>query len=113
MDIDKLTLGEIKQIAKVVGCGSPSQSHSIPTGEAVFIRTVTHYYTGHVERVTDSDVVLSSAAWISDTGRFADALRLGEMSEVEPYPPDALVSVSRGAILDVSAWAHDLPREQK
>lgn len=119
MDIDKLTIGEARAIAAVVRglcsgtteCGGPT--HSIQPGANVFIRTVTHYYTGHVDSVTDSDIVLSDAAWIADTGRFADALESGKFGEVEPYPKGVLAVVSRGAILDWSTWAHDLPRKQK
>jgi hypothetical protein len=115
MDIDKLTYGEIKEIAKLASgtCKTSGNTHSIPSGCAVFVRTVTHYYTGHVDAVTDSDVVLSSAAWIADTGRFSDALKSGEFSEVEPYPDSVRCIVSRGAILDVSTWAHALPRKRK
>ena len=81
-------------------------------GRKVFIRTVTHYYTGMVSLVTKEEVVLTEAAWVADTGRFAEALRTGSLTEVEPYP-DGPVSINRGAIVDVSVWAHDLPREQQ
>lgn len=80
-------------------------------GANVFVRTVTHYYTGRVELLTRDEIVLSSAAWIADTGRFATALASGALGEVEPFP--GAVSVARGSVVDVSAWAHALPREQK
>lgn len=79
----------------------------------VFIRTVTHYFTGKVKKVTKSWIVLSSAAWIADTGRFADAFRDGTLSEVEPYPVATLVFVGRSSIVDVAIWPHPLPRTQK
>ena len=80
-------------------------------GEKVFIRTVTHYYTGRVIRVSKDEIELESAAWIADTKRFADTLRLGELSEVEPYPDRVLIG--RGAVVDICTWLHDLPTEQK
>ena len=81
---------------------------SIPkVGDAVIIRTVTHYYTGRIEVLDKDWIVLSSAAWIADTGRWAQALASGKLSEVEPYPNG--VSVARGAIVDCSTWCHDLP----
>lgn len=83
------------------------------TGTNVFIRTVTHYFTGHVERVTKSWIILSKAAWIADTGRFADAMKSAKLNEVEPYPDDVLVRVSREGVIDVTTWKHELPREQK
>ncbi len=81
-------------------------------GNAVLIRTVTHYHTGRVEILTSTEVVLSSAAWIADTGRFADCLAKGTPSEVEPFPL-GVVSVARGAIVDVTDWTAALPSVQK
>jgi len=69
------------------------------------------YYTGRVALVKASEVVLSDAAWIADTGRFADALARGTLSEVEPFIGP--VSINRGAIVDVTEWKHALPRVQK
>lgn len=82
-------------------------------GSNVFIRTVTHYFTGRVERVTKSWIILSQAAWIADTGRFSEALKTGELNEVEPYPDDGIVRVSRDGVIDVTPWTHSLPREMK
>lgn len=81
-------------------------------GTNIFVRTVTLYFTGHVERVTRSWIVLSQAAWIADTGRFSDALRTGEFSEVEPYPDDAIVRVARSGVIDITT-IKTLPRKQK
>ena len=80
-------------------------------GENIFIRTVTMYHTGKVESVSDTFVTLSDAAWIADTGRFSDALKTGQLCEVEPV--EGLVRVSLGAIVDVFEWKHKLPRTQK
>ena len=80
-------------------------------GVNVLIRTVTMIYTGCVDDMDAHTIVLSSAAWIADTGRFADALKTGVLSEVEPYP--GVVYVARSSIVDVTYWDHDLPREQK
>ena len=54
---------------------------------------------------------LDDAAWIADTGRFSDALKNGNLNEVEPYPGSCFVSA--GAVVDVSEWAHELPRTRK
>ena len=89
----------------------PQRSHSFEIGKAYLIRTVTLHYTGRLVAVTDSDIVLENAAWIANTGRFADCLRKGILSEVEPYP-DRVV-VSRDVIVDYTEWTHELPRDQK
>jgi hypothetical protein len=80
-------------------------------GKNVFIRTVTHHYTGRLAAADEKYLVLEDAAWIADDGRFADALSEGSLSEVEPFPGTCLIAV--GALLDVSEWLHDLPRQQK
>jgi hypothetical protein len=85
----------------------------IRVGNAVFIRSVTHFYTGKIESVDKQSIVLSSAAWIADTGRFATAMSSGAFSEVEPYEDGQCVAVERGGIVDVCDWRHALPRVQK
>lgn len=86
-------------------------SHSFVIGEQYLIRTVTHYYTGRIAAVTDSDIVLEDAAWIADTGRFSDCLRKASINECEPFPEAAYVT--RGCIVDFTKWSGKLPSEQK
>ena len=80
-------------------------------GMSYLIRTATYFYTGRLVSVTDSDIILEEAAWIADTGRFSDALKLGILSEIEPYPNTVIIN--RASIVDLSEWTHKLPREQK
>jgi hypothetical protein len=81
-------------------------------GKAYFIKTATDYFTGYcIEDGTDC--LLDQAAWIADTGRFADALRTGEFSEIEPYPDGMLVRVHAGGVVSSCLWPHKLPRAQK
>jgi len=80
-------------------------------GAAVFVRTVTHHYTGRVVSVDNLWITLSDAAWIADSGRWATALATGSLSEVEPYPGEMMIGV--GSVVDVSPWNHALPRETK
>ncbi len=79
----------------------------------VLIQTVTLYFTGHVDRVTKSWIVLSKAAWIASTGRLGEAMKTGNLDEVEPYPDDATVRVARGSVICVVNWNHSLPRAVK
>lgn len=80
----------------------------VRVGASVFIRSVTHYYTGRIALLTKDEIVLTDAAWIADTGRFSEALRSGTLAEVEPF--HSPVSVGRGAIIDVTEWPHALPK---
>ena len=83
-------------------------------GDAVFIRTVTHYHTGRIVGVTPTEIHLVDAAWIASTGRFATALATGALDEVEPYPASVEpVVVCRGAIVDYCHWPHALPTAVK
>jgi hypothetical protein len=110
MDIDNLTVKEIKHIQSLLKGGEKSES-PYKVGKNYFIRTVTHYYTGKLERVTPKELVLSDAAWIADTGRFHDALKTGKLNEVEPFTGDLIVG--RGGVIDAVEWLHDLPKTQK
>lgn len=81
-------------------------------GKNVIVRTVTAIYTGTLVSIEKQWLGLANCAWIADTGRWANALAKGQVEEVEPYP-DGVVYVSAGVILDVSCWAHELPRVVK
>jgi len=68
-------------------------------GKSVLIRTVTMIDVGTIAGVTEDFIVLENAAWIGDTGRFADSLKSGKFAEVEPYP--GLVWVARSSIVEL------------
>lgn len=83
----------------------------LTVGRKVFIRSITHYYTGRIVRIDDTVIELDDAAWIADTGRFSEALKSGTLKEIEPFP--STVCVFRGGIVDATEWKHPLPRETK
>lgn len=87
------------------------EDHQLPVGEKVIVRTVTMYYTGRLVKVSKTDIILDSAAWVASTGRWSHALRTGELDEVEPFPGGTVVT--RAVIVDVTLWPHELPREVK
>jgi hypothetical protein len=89
----------------------PAKSTFFVVGRAYLVRTVTHYYTGRLVAVNDAELLLEDAAWIADTGRYADSLASGSLGEVEPMQGNLILS--RGAIVDAVEWKHALPRDQK
>lgn len=91
--------------------GTQESDHPYVIGKSYLVMTVTHYITGKLERVTDKELVLSTAAWISDTGRLFDALRDGKFNEVEPIIGNNITG--RGSICNVLEWNHPLPKDQK
>ncbi len=111
MNIDDLTLGQIRQIKSLCGTTEPTSACPYKVGQAYLVRTVTHYYTGLLESVHEHELVLSKAAWIADTGRYATALTSGELSEVEPIIGPVIIG--RGAIVDAVQWPNKLPEKQK
>jgi hypothetical protein len=106
MDIDKLTIGEA-EIAWLFGRES---NGPWVVGQNYHIRTVTHYWTGRLVYVGEQELVLEDAAWIADTGRFADMFTNGP-SEVEPV--EGRVIIGRGAVVDAQEWQLQLPRKQQ
>jgi hypothetical protein len=112
MEIDNLTIKEIKHIQSLLKGGEGS-SHPYRVGKNYFIRTVTHHLTGKLIKVTAKELVLMDAAWIADDGRFMQALRDGALGEVEPFPDGEEVVVGRGSLIDAVEWKHALPRSQK
>lgn len=80
-------------------------------GKKYFIRTVTHHHTGVLVFAGKQEIILNQAAWIADDGRFTDALKKGEFSEVEMFPPGC-VAIGRGSLID-AVQITDVPVSQK
>ena len=114
MNVEDLTLKQIREIQKIT-CGAlsdPQESEIVfETGKNYLIRTVTMIDTGRVVKVTPRWIVLEEAAWIPDTGRFADAIKSAKFNEVEPFP-SGLVIIGVGAVVD-AVEISELPRSQK
>lgn len=111
MNLDDLTIKEVKHIQSLLK-GPSEGTHPYHVGKNYFIRTVTHHLTGKLLKVTAKELVLEDAAWIADDGRFHEALKTGNLSEVEPFP-DGEVIVGRGSVIDAVIWKHELPRAVK
>lgn len=116
MDINKLTIGEAREIAALVGAASKSpeaEAADIPfhAGESILIRTVTMTLLGRVRTIGADFIVLDDGGWVADTGRFSEALLRGDVGEYEKAP--SWIVVGRGSIVDIYPWSHELPRETK
>ena len=109
MDIDKLTIAEAREIAALFSKREDAH-HPFEIGANYLIRTVTMIQTGRLVAVGDKELVLESAAWIADTGRFMDNLVSCEFNEVEPFP-EGRVIIGRGSIID-AVQIPQLPKRQ-
>ena len=110
MNIDDLKLGEVKALCAMFGAKQTDNS-AWEIGKNYLIRTVTMIDTGRLVAVTDHELVLEDAAWIADTGRFAQAVEKCEFGEVEPFPAGRVI-IGRGAVID-AVQIRDIPRSQK
>ena len=79
-------------------------------GQKLFIRTVTYHMTGRVVKRMGAFIQLEEASWIADSGRFSDAIKKGELDEVEPV---GTAWVNLSSVVDFFPWKHELPTEQK
>lgn len=109
MDINDMKVGDLK--ALVASFSKPTDNSAWEIGKCYLVRTVTMIDTGRLVAVTEHELVLEDAAWIADTGRFADAVKRAEFCEVEPFP-DGRVILGRGAVIDAVQIATS-PRSQK
>jgi len=111
MNINDLTLGQIKELVSMVGASSCVKEVPFKKGENYLIRTVTHIDVGHVVDVCGDFLILEQASWIADTGRYHDCLAKGIFNEVEPYPTSVYINMA--SVIDAAPWEHALPMEQK
>jgi hypothetical protein len=79
-------------------------------GFSYFFRTVTYHIVGKMKAQHKNFVELESASWIADSGRFADFLKNGTPSEVEPV---GQVFVNLDTVTEIFPYKHQLPTEQK
>ena len=116
MNINDLTLGQLREIQSLNIAGSsgmPLTDSNYPVGKNVIVRTVTMIYTGKLQGVTETDLVLVDCSWIPETDRFMQFVANGSVKECEPYPDGLPVIINRGALLDMCELRKDLPRSQK
>ena len=99
----------------------PLQNHEFGTfmrvGLPYMVRTVSDYFTGVVLAQTASEILLGSAGWVPDMGRFTDALSANDQeqafNEVEPVPDPAEWVVCRQSVVSYGVLPWQPPRNQK
>jgi hypothetical protein len=70
--------------------------------------------TGRIEKRTKGAIVLSSAAFVKDTGRRTEffAGRFDANCEIEVYPEDVQLEIPAQGCL-IYSWPHALPRAMR
>ena len=110
MNIEDMTVKQVREITSLFG-ESGAKPCPFKPGQSYMIRTVTMTWTGRVQRVEGDFLVMSDAAWIASTGRYADATTIDALSEVEPIKGEAIIGL--GAVVDARAWSGELLSVQK
>lgn len=114
MNIDDITIKQAREIAAFFNLGAvaaPAMGSPWEIGKSYLIRTVTMIDTGILVGVTEHELVIEEAAWVADTGRFADAFASASFGEVEPFPVGKVI-IGRGSIVD-AVQIKLVPRSQK
>lgn len=83
--------------------------HPFTIGQKYMIRTVTMIQLGRLQGVYPTELVITDASWVAETGIFGEFLKEGACSKLE-YFPDGKVVIGRGAIIEACEWLHELPR---
>lgn len=102
----------LKDIRELIGGTTGTTSTELPfnVGDKLFIRTVTYHVTGEVVKIVGKFLVMKNAAWIADSGRFMDALKSEQFSEVEPFTNEIFLNTD--SITDATL-IKSLPTTQK
>jgi len=116
IDINDLTLGQIKEIQSLTNSSSKSElslAKDELLNKKVIIRTVTMIYTGFLVEVTKEEFVLVECSWIPETDRYMSFVAEGKVKECEPFPESLRVRINRGALMERCELKSSLPRSQK
>jgi hypothetical protein len=102
----------LKDLKELLGNDEHKSRYALKVGSKYLFRTVTMIYTGELLDETKEYFAVINAAWIADSGRWADNLVSCSFNEVEPYPDDKVVLIYKSGMLDV-VNIDNLPRKQK
>jgi hypothetical protein len=110
MDLNDLTLGQIKEISGMCKTVTTEAKSFLEIGKCYLVRTVTFTVAGTLKAINDKEFLFTECDWIADTGRFSDNLKSCAFNEVEPYDKDVIVN--RSSFTDATE-IKSTPRKQK
>jgi len=82
-------------------------------GTNYFIRTKDMMYTGTLQKIYQHELVFVIVSWILDTGPITKTLITGDFREVDPYPENCQVIITRESAKEMIKIDFPLPREVK
>jgi hypothetical protein len=105
-------LKDMMMLKLLLDMAQPASDNQLwQVGKSYLVRTVTMYCLGKLKIITGQELLFESASWVADCGRFNNALKTGQLNEVEPFLDDVIVN--RSSIIDATLWRFDLPKEVK
>ena len=105
------TLNKIAELITKSIPETPTDGHPYVVGKWYAVRTLTMIQTGCLQAVYEKELVLSSAAWIADTGRWMQFCQNPyNASEVEPFTENVIVS--RSNIIDATQIVEFVPKQK-
>jgi hypothetical protein len=111
LDSEIKTLENAKNILKMKEnlTGSIKTKDDLPfeIGGQYFFRTITYFMLGKISGIKGRFIVLESASWIPDTGRFSKFIN-GEIKPDECEPINGRVIISVDAIVDAFDYPYNL-----
>ena len=121
MNMNNLTLKELndlgielskESIDKIESMMNDRDSHWV-IGKNYLIRTATMMNVGKLKKVTSSELVLTKATWVADSGRFGSMLEKGFTSSAELEIFQSDVIINRNAVIDATEYSHSLPESSQ
>jgi hypothetical protein len=112
VDIENLTVKQIREIQHLF-LSNQKEENIYNIGSNYMVQTVTNYFIGKLEKVTNNEIILSECSWIPDTGVFSTALKNGVFEEVEPMPDEFMNIIFKSSIINIYKVNFKIPRERK
>ena len=109
--LEEIKLKDVMQLVEVLKAKPGVCDELWCVGKVYFIRTVTMHLIGTLKAINEKEMLLDTAVWVADSGRFYDALKTGKLNEVEPFVNQVIVN--RSSVVDATVWQHPIPTEQK
>lgn len=107
----------LREVIEAMGGNPAVPSALIPVeiGQAYLFRTIGYHWLGRVQAVNGRWLTLTDASWVSDTGRYSEAVsgNIGTIasSELEPSPRPVILNSDH--ITDAVHYPFELPRNVK
>ena len=107
----KLPTNKVKTKPEITVLGPEENLFEI--GKKYVFRTVTMILVGELVFVGDKELGIKKASWVAVTGRWNEFIKNGSIDENDIFPPEKLIGIGRGSLIDFCVIDWELPTENK